>query len=383
VLEHLTINNHPALVLDRTYFYPTGGGQPHDTGEIDGIQVLDVFAREGDSAVVHVLAQPGSAAQVNCRIDRTRRVDHMQQHTGQHILSRAFIQLAEAQTVGFHLSDDTVTIDLNRAGLNDEIITQVENLANQSVYEDRAVTVRLVSPEDADGIRMRKLPEHLHTDGLRIVDIDGFDVTACGGTHVARTGEIGIIKILRLERRSDKTRVEFRCGRRALDDYRAKNALIYQLTSALTCGMGEVPSAVQRLQDNLKTAQSALKSATQQLVDYEAIHWLAMARELAGGKLIKAAFADREAGDIRLLASKLAQTPGVIALLGATGEPAHLVFSRSADLPQDMNTLLKQALALIQEGRGGGQPSLAQGSGSASLEQLNAALDEAERLVRA
>jgi alanyl-tRNA synthetase len=341
-----------------------------------------VFTREGDTAVVHVLANPVSAEQVNCHIDWSRRFDHMQQHTGQHILSRAFVVVADTNTVGFHLGTDTLTIDLNRAVLDDNITAQVEDLANQMIYEDHPISVRLVNPEDAEGIRMRKLPEHLHTDGLRVIDIDGFDVTACGGTHVARTGEIGIIKILRLEKRGDKTRVEFRCGGRALTDYRAKNALIYQLTSALTCGMDEVPQAVQRLQDNLKAIQSALKSATQQLLDYESARLLAEAAEFNGGKLVKVAFADRDAGEIRLLASKLAQTPGVIALLGATDERANLVFARSSDLSTDMNALLKQALALIEGGRGGGQPTLAQGSGSASAEQLNAALDEAERLLK-
>lgn len=381
VLEHLTVNEHPALVLDRTYFYPTGGGQPHDTGEIDGTQVLDVFTREADSAVVHVLAKPVSAEQVTCRIDWERRIDHMQQHTGQHILSRAFVVVADAQTVGFHLSADSVTIDLNRAGLDDDAIIQVEDLANRMIYEDHLVSVRLVNPDDAEGIRMRKLPEHLHTDGLRVIEIDGFDVTACGGTHVARTGEIGVIKILRLEKRGDKTRVEFRCGGRALSDYRTKNALVYQLTSALTCAMDEVPQAVQRLQDSLKTTQTALKSATQQLLEYEAVQLLADASDLNGVKIVKMAYPNRDTAEIRTLASKLTQPPGVIALLGTTGERANLVFARSADLSIDMNTLLKQTLTLIEEGRGGGQASLAQGGGIASAEQLTDALDEAERQI--
>ena len=381
VLERPTVNDHPALVLDRTYFYPTGGGQPHDTGEIDGAQVLDVFTREGDSAVVHVLDKPVSADQVTCRVNWTRRFDHMQQHTGQHILSRAFVNVAEAQTVGFHLSDDSVTIDLNRLGLDDQAIAQVEDLANRIIVEDHPVSVRIVNPDDAEGIRMRKLPEHLHTNGLRVVDIDGFDVTACGGTHVARTGEIGLIKILRLEKRGDKTRVEFRCGGRALSDYRLKNAVVYQLTSLLTCGIDELPQAITRLQDSLKTAQSALKAATQQLLEAEATQLLASAEERNGIKLIKSVFPNRDAAEIRTLASKLTQTPGVIALLGTTGERANLVFARSADLSHDMNALLKQALARIPEGRGGGQAAMAQGGGNANAEQLTAALDEAERTI--
>jgi alanyl-tRNA synthetase len=307
----------------------------------------------------------------------------MQHHTGQHILSQAFVQIADAHTVGFHLSADTVTIDLNQTSLADSTVAEVEDLANQIVYENRSVTARLVDPADTCGVRLRKLPEHLHTAGLRIIDIDGFDVTACGGTHVARTGEIGIIKVMRLEKRGDKTRVEFRCGKRALQDYRLKNALIYQLTAAFTCAMDELPQSVQRLQDNLKTLQSDLKAANQQLLDYEAAQLLSEASEHNGVKLIKIAFAERDAGDLRLLASRLAQSPGVIALLGTSGERANLVFARSADLSDDMNALLKQTLTLIKNGRGGGQPAMAQGSGMADAPQLQAALDEAAKTVAA
>jgi alanyl-tRNA synthetase len=381
VLERLTAADHPAVVLDRTCFYPTGGGQPNDTGFIEGVSVVDVFSREGDSSVVHVLAEPVSAAEVTCSIDWARRFDLMQHHTGQHILSQAFVQAADAHTVGFHLSAENVTIDLNRTGLSESTVAEVEDLANQIIYEDRTVTARIVDPADTAGVRLRKLPEHLHTVGLRIIDIDNFDVTACGGTHVARTGEIGIIKVLRLEKRGEKSRVEFRCGSRALRDYRAKNALIYQLTAALTCAMDELPLSIGRLQENLKTLQSDLKSANQMLLDYEAVQLLAQTDEYHGVKIIRMSFASRDAGDVRLLASRLTETPGVIALLGTSGERASLVFARSADLPDDMNALLKDTLARIEAGRGGGQPGMAQGSGQADAAQLNAALDEAAQTV--
>lgn len=381
VSERLTVNDHPALVLDQTYFYPSSGGQPNDLGRIDGVAVVDVITRGEDAAVVHILAQPVNADEVQCELDWTRRFDHMQHHTGQHVLSQAFVQVAQANTVGFHLSPESVTIDLNRTGLDPEVIAQVEDLANQIIFEDRPVTARLVKAEDAEGVRMRKLPEHLLTDGLRVIDIDGFDVTACGGTHVARSGEIGIIKILRVDKRGDKSRVEFRCGGRALHDYRGKNALIYQLMSSLTCGMDELPQAVQRLQDSLKTLQSDLKSARQQLLDDEAARLLSAAPERGGIRLIKFVFQGRDVGEIRLLASRLTQKPGVVALLGTAGERLDLVFARSADLPHDMNALLKQSLTLIDGGRGGGQPALGQGSGAGSLLQLQAALDKAEQSI--
>ena len=381
VLEHPTVSEQPAVVLDRTYFYPTGGGQPNDLGEIEGVSVADVFTREGDSAVVHVLSAPITVDSVTCRIDWSRRFDFMQHHTGQHILSQAFVQVADAHTVGFHLSPDSVTIDLNKTGLSDATIAEVEDLANSVIYENRTVTARIVDPAETAGVRMRNLPERLHTAGLRVIDIEDFDVTACGGTHVAHTGEIGIIKVLRLEKRGDKARVEFRCGKRALLDFRLKNSLIYQLTAALTCGMEELPQSVQRLQDNLKSLQSDLKSANQQLLDYEASQLLAQAAEHNGIKIIKLHFEQRDAGEVRLLAARLTQTPGTAALLGISGERAHLVFARSADLPDDMNALLKQTLTQIENGRGGGQPTMAQGSGTATVQQIQTVLDEAAKMV--
>jgi alanyl-tRNA synthetase len=381
VSERLMVDNRPALVLDQTYFYPTSGGQPNDLGTIENVGVIDVFTRAEDAAVVHLLEQPVEADVVDCQVDWNRRFDHMQHHTGQHILSQAFVQVAQANTVGFHLSQESVTIDLNRTGLEPSVVARVEDLANQIIFEDRPVTARLVKAEDAEGVRIRKLPEHLLTDGLRVIDIDGFDVTACGGTHVSRSGEIGLIKILRVDKRGDKSRVEFRCGARALHDYRAKNALVYHLMSALTCGMDELPQAVQRLQDSLKTLQSDLKSARQQLLEDEAARLIAAAPERGGIRLIKTAFEGREATEIRMLASRLTQTPGVVALLGAAGARLDLVFARSADLPQDMNALLRQALTLLDNGRGGGQPALAQGSGTGTLAQLQAALDEAEQNI--
>lgn len=382
IIEQLTVDGKPAVVLDHTYFYPTGGGQPHDTGKIAGINVVNVMSREGDSAILHVLADSVPPGEVACEIDWERRFDLMQHHTGQHILSQAFVQVADAMTVGFHLSADSVTIDLNRSSISDTLVAQMEDLANRIIWENRPVTARIVDPSDTSGIRMRKLPEHLHTAGLRIIDIDGFDVTACGGTHVAHTGEIGLIKVLRLEKRGDKTRVEFRCGSRALSDYRTKNSLAYQLTAALTVGIDELPAAVQRLQDNLKALQSELKAASQQLLTYEADQILSETPSDNGKRIVSAIFTGRDAGDLRLLASRLTQTVGVLALLATTGDRVHLVFARSADLPTDMNALLKQALTQIEGGKGGGQPALAQGGGIADTEHLQNVIAEVVRSLK-
>lgn len=382
VIERLTHAGQPAVVLDRTCFYPTGGGQPADSGSIGGAAVLDVFTRPDDAAVVHLLAAPVAADEIACAVDWARRFDHMQHHTGQHILTQAFVQTAGTTTVGFHLSPDSVTIDLNTPRLTDADAARAEDLANQIVWDNRPVTAHLIDPDDAEGVRIRRMPDQLHTDGLRVIEVAGFDRTACGGTHVARSGEIGVIKVLRLTRRGDKTRVEFRCGGRALRDYREKNAVTNTLTAALTCGQAELPAAVERLQTELKTAFSALKTAAAQNLAAEAANLLLAAPERGGVRLAQAVFASRDSGDLRLLAGKLTETPGVVALLAAGGAQAHLVFARSAELPHDMRAALAAAFTALGHGRGGGQPALAQGGGAAANQaQLEGALAAAQQIL--
>lgn len=377
VIERAEIDGKPALVLDGTYFYPTGGGQPHDTGEINGAAVVDVLTRPADKAVLHVLAAPVADDEVDCAIDWARRFDAMQQHSGQHILTQAIVQTNGAPTVGFHLSEDTVTIDLDGA-LTLEMLAQAETLANQIVWEDRPVTARLVGLDETAGIRMRRLPGELATDGLRVIDIDGFDQTACGGTHVARSGEIGLIKLVRADKRGGKTRLEFRCGGRALTDYRLKNAVINGLTADLTVGIEELRAAVARLQDGLRETQRGLKAANARLLEADAASLLANAPTSATGRIVACVLPGRDASELRQLAGLLTKQAGVIALLAAPGpERASLVFARSDDLPADMSALLRDVLAGLKGGKGGGQPNLAQGGALASEAGLQSALEQA------
>jgi len=382
VVERLTVENRPAVILDQTYFYPTGGGQPNDLGNINDVAVVDVFTRDGDSAMIHVLAGEIETGTATGHVDWARRFDYMQHHTGQHILTQAFVQVANANTASFHLSNDSVTIDLSVSSIAPERVNEAEDAANQIIYENRPITARLIDPNDTEGVRMRRMPGHLVTDGLRVIDIENFDLTACGGTHVARTGEIGIIKIIKLEKRGDKTRVEFRCGGRALRDYREKNSTVNKLIADLTCAPAEVNQAVARVQEDFKQAQRALKAATNQLLEYEAERLLRTTDEKSDIRIIKATFSGRDAGELRLLANRLIETSNVIALLGTAGDKAHLVLARSANLAQDMNALLKAVLPRLGEARGGGQPSLAQGGGiKADTSQVQAALDEAEQAI--
>lgn len=376
MIERLTLNDRPAVILDRTYFYPTSGGQPFDTGKINGVSVIDVQVRDEDGAVIHVLDAPLVDETVNGVVDWSRRFDHMQHHTGQHILTQAFVQVADAKTVGFHLSPDSVTIDVDKSGLSDSVVYEAEILANRIVQENRSVTARLREANDVEDVRIRRLPKHLLTEGLRVIDIDGFDVTACGGTHVARTGEIGLIKVLKLEKRGDKTRIEFRCGGRALSDYQGKHRVITQLANDMNSRYEEVPDNVAKLRVELKAAQTALKETRELLIDYEVVKLLAEAPQHNGHKLIQVVYEGRDAAELKLLASRLTAQPGVVALLGSAGEKAQLVFARSSDLAYDMNALLKQAVATFG-GRGGGQAALAQGGGvPADAATLQSALNQ-------
>ncbi len=373
IIERTEIEGKTALVLSHTYFYPTGGGQPNDTGTIHSAQILDVLTRESDKAVLHIIDRPVAEDHVDASIDWSRRFDHMQQHTGQHILTQAFVQTAGFNTVGFHLSDASLTIDLDTPSTSAENISAAEVLANQIIWEDRPVKAHIIDPDRAEDVRMRKMPEHLLTGGLRVIEIENFDSTACGGTHVKRTGEIGIIKVLRSEKRGNKTRIEFACGGRALRDYTAKNMLANQLAAELTVGFDDVPLAVARLQEQIKTSQRTLKNTQEALLGFESDTLLRNAQQCGRFNLICAVLEGRDAANLRLLASQLAHHPQTVALLASVDGRANLVFARSADLDLDMAVLLNQTLAPFG-GRGGGQSVLAQGSAPASKDQIEAAL---------
>lgn len=378
VLEVTAHGERPALVLNRTYFYPEGGGQPADRGTLNGVRVLDVQTRPSDRAVLHVLEAPLQARRVTGEIDGERRRDFRLHHSGQHILSQALERIAAAHTLSVHMSEASMTIDVDRVDIAPEEWEAVENLANRIVLEDRPVRAWFPKPKELAALNIRKLPE---VEGkVRVVDVGGFDLTACGGTHVARTGEIGVIKVVKAERRGTSTRLEFKCGERALSDYRAKNDVANRLAASLTVGYWELPEALARWQEQNRALQSELKAARERLASYEAAALLAEAPQRAGYRLVARAFA-RSADEVRLLAQALTAEAGVVALLGAAGERAQLIFARSPDLSLDVQPLLKKALEVLG-GRGGGRPNLAQGGGvSADLAQVQAAIEAAVTLL--
>jgi alanyl-tRNA synthetase len=367
VVERLTWSGQPAVVLDRTAFYPTSGGQPSDLGGLGGVPVLDVVVREDDGAVVHVLEREIESGTVNGEVDWERRFDHMQQHTGQHVLSAAFERLLDADTVGSHLGSVVSTIDLDVSRLDRAAVEPVEELANQVIWENRPVLVRTVGPEDLALLALRRPPT---VEGpVRIVEIRGsesgsgpsFDVNPCGGTHVERTGEIGLVKVVRIDYRGNQTRVEFVCGGRALQDYGAKNQMVGKLAGTLTVGYWELDRAVDRLREEVKALRRELSTARDRLVRAEAAELARTCSDRGPYCLVAYVWEKRTPAELRSLALALAEYPRMVALLAAVGERTHLCFARADELDLDVAALIRQSCASL-EGKGGGRPHLAQGS---------------------
>jgi alanyl-tRNA synthetase len=379
VVERVGVGAKPGVILESTYFYPTSGGQPHDEGSLNGVPVIDVFERE-DKAIVHVLTMELKGGLVHGVIDWGRRFDHMQQHTGQHILSQAFLQLFRAETIGFHLGKEASTIDVDKAPLAASQLDRVEDLANEIVFADRPVKACLITETELAGLPLRKLP--VVEKPIRIVEVEGFDYSPCGGTHCRRTGEIGLIKITKVERRGQETRIEFLCGSRALADYRAKNRTVNELANQFSVGAWELAEAVERLGEEVKVIRRELNAARNRLLDYEAAELLAEAEQHGDVRVVRKVFTDREGEEVRRLALRLMESEGSVALLGLAGEKAQLVFACSGDLPYDMNDLLKKACEIVGGG-GGGRRRFAQGGGPDGSKVGEALEMACERLLEA
>lgn len=346
------LDGQPAAALDRTAFYPTGGGQPHDTGTLNDVAVLDVRSDAGE--VWHLLTAPLDAGdRVQGELHWPRRRDHMQNHTGQHILTGAFLITTHAATVAWHLSDNSVTIDLDRANLSDSQLADVEQLANAIVEQDLPVRARFISLDELPSLQLRKQPD---VEGpLRIVEIGDFDRVACGGTHVPSTAHVGLIKLLRSERRGAETRVHFACGQRARADYSAKHQLTRDLAARLTCSIEDLPQAIERVQQQASSHFKALRSVQAELITAEASRLAATASD----KRVVAEYPAWEGEALKQLALALRAHPALTVALAGAGNQVLLARGSAATL--DCGQALRVALTAVG-GRGGGRPDFAQGA---------------------
>ncbi|MGH9497719.1 MAG: alanyl-tRNA editing protein [Terriglobales bacterium] len=383
VREVATLDSRAAVILDRTAFYPTSGGQVFDTGWIvpageteTRMRVAEVTDQD-DGTILHFLeaSSPVQKGQrIHALIDADRRRDHMQQHSGQHVLSAAFVRALNMPTVSFHMGADSCSIDLDAKGLTAQQVERAEALANQIVTENRSVGIRFVTSAEAEGLGLRKLPP-VQRNQLRLIDIDDFDLTACGGTHVTATGQIGGILLRKIEKVRQGWRVEFVCGKRAVSTARRDYNTLTESAGLLSTHVWDVPQQVRKAQEESRALKKSAEQALAELADVHAVQILAETQENGGRKVVVRVFPDRDLTFIKLLAQKLTrQSSNAVALLGAgAGTPA-VLFAQSPGLPFDMGALMKEALAKLG-GRGGGSKDMAQG-GPAQTAGIEAELRE-------
>ena len=357
------VSGWTAIVLDRTAFYPTGGGQPSDTGTLNGSRVVECID-DGERGVLHVVQglAPARDAVVAGRVDWLRRLDHMQQHTGQHILSQAFIKLFNAPTKSFRVLDATCEIDIELNNPRVEVIERAVELANNVVWEDRAITIHNVTAAEAAALPLRK--ESAREGELRLIEIEGFDLTPCGGTHAYRTGEVGMIAMRSWERAKGLTRIEFVAGVRALADYGKANRTARAVAALFSTGRDDAPQHAAQLVEENKELHRQVRALEEVAAGVEAERLLASAIVLADGtRVVTKIFDARDAEFLKKIAQVLLTHSRTIALLAARDkDAARLVFARAVDAPGDMNVLMRDACVLL-DGRGGGKPELAQGGG--------------------
>lgn len=377
-----------AVRLDQTAFYPTGGGQPTDTGTLGAARVVECVDEE-DGGVLHLCeGEPLIEGQtVTGRVDWARRLDHIQQHTGQHILSQSFVELHGAQTRSFRMLEEVCEIDVELSDPSDERIERAVRRANEIIWQSRAVRVHFVTPDEAARMPLRK--DSAREGELRVIEIEGFDFSPCGGTHAASTGEVGCIVARHWERAKGLVRVTFAAGVRAVADYARANRTARATAAVFSVGRDEAAEAAARLQEENKQLQRRLRAAEETAARVEAreLYEEAVASEKNENAAVFVArvFEGRDAESLRRLASALAAHARAVALLGSVDEgAARLVFARASDARGDMNALMREACQTLG-GRGGGRPDLAQGGGPRSerlAEALDAAADNARGASR-
>jgi len=355
IIDTKIIHDHQGVILDRTFFYPTGGGQPHDTGTLQGVRVIDVI--EQDEAVIHVMDGKITTGKVTGKVDWKRRFDHMQQHTGQHVLSQAFVQVMGAETTGFHLGEEVTTIDLATSGLTWQAIHQVEDEANRVVFQNLPVRVHEATKETYSQFPLRKPPAVEGT--IRILEVDHYDWSACCGTHVKSTGEIGLIKVVRFEKYKNGSRVTFLCGHRTLKALQEKTEILETVSRRLTFAETDLVQGIDRLLDQ----QKRLKKLEKQLLVYEAAERASRARKIGELFFHHDLFTDRDVRSVQSLCRQMTGNPKTVCLFGLQSNRATIVLGQSEKGPLDLKSLTSRISELIK-GKGGGNQRQIQVSGA-------------------
>lgn len=349
------------IELEKSAFYPEGGGQPSDFGTVDEIKILDAI-EEGEKVYYKIESIPENE-EVYCVLDYKRRLDHSQHHSGQHLLSAVFEELFEAKTVGFHLGEESVTIDIDKTNLNEKQFKQVEEKVNDYIYENKKFKTYVVGGEKLEELPLRKMPKV--TEDIRIVEIeDGVDCSACCGTHVSSTGEIGILKIVKTEKVKDKTRVYFKCGMRALKDYDDMYKLMGNITKAIGAGRNDIEIKIKKMNDEIKQIQKALNTANEELGKYEA-------RDLinrdGSQKFIEKYYEDKDFKSIQSLAKEIISLGDYIVIVSSEKDNK-ILFTHNGASEVKCGQMFKEHIKEYN-GRGGGNDKQAQ-AGFESKENL-------------
>jgi alanyl-tRNA synthetase len=371
VIRGSEYDGRPSVTLDRTAFYPTSGGQPYDVGLVGAARVVETIDADD---VIHIVSAPLTAGStVACEIDWPRRFDHMQQHTGQHLLSAAIDRLFDNPTVGFHMGADVSTIDVAR-DMSPGDIERAVDAANAVIWEDRPVSIRFVSPEEAARLPLRKDPAR---EGmLRLIEIADFDLSACGGTHVDRTGAVGGVALLTSERHRGGARLTFVCGARLLRALRGFRDAVTASVRVLSVLPSELPSAVDRIQAESRDLRKQVKELQGRLSGFEGRRLAAEAADVDGLRVIVQDIAGWDAAGLKGVASAAVAAGQACAVLLSVESPVLVVVARSPNVPLDAQLILRQLIARFG-GRGGGKPDLAQGGGlGAPSPQIAAAARE-------
>lgn len=372
-------NEQFAIMLDQTAFYPESGGQPSDRGTINSLPVLDVVEEGAD--ILHILPEAPALGKAVCCIDWTRRFDHMQQHSGQHLLSAAAFQVTGAETAGFHLGTASSQIDLVLDALTREQAEEIERTANHTVFANQIFHTHYATVETLANYPIRKQPP-AGVEHIRLIEVPGLDCCPCGGTHVTRAGEIGLIKIRSWERKKGLVRVDFVCGGRALHNYQLITYTVNELSARFSAPSPELMLTVERHFARDEQLEKQLNQLKQELNEHLTRELLSKADSRGGIKVISHLMPSALPPDIADLAKRLAAHEQIIALIGGISpdeSKSHLVFACSPGIKINMGEELKTVLPLIL-GKGGGNALLAQGGGS-EVGQTAAALDSAKRKV--
>ncbi|MEI5907446.1 DHHA1 domain-containing protein [Bacillus spongiae] len=354
------------VVLEETAFYPTGGGQPHDTGTLHNRNVINVEEVNGE--IRHYIEEPieDISTVVEGRVNWDRRFDHMQQHAGQHILSAAFIEALSYETISFHLGKEILTIDLDVSNITETDALKAEALANQVIQEGRLIETKWITEAELSDYPLRKQPSV--TGEIRLVLIPDFDYNGCGGTHPRSTSEVGAIKILDWEKHKGHIRLQFVCGNRVLKQLHQKHGLLKELTGMLQAPEESMVLTIERLQAKQKEQEKAIEELKEGLLIYEAEELLKEAKAHEGRTFIKASFVDRPIRELQKIAQHITsrRNETVVLLVVQNDEKLQFVAAKGSSPRVNLRTVAQNVFPLIN-GRGGGKESFVQGGGEALI----------------